>query len=53
VIVQARWIEFFNDEVDAVMQRHGEISATKARMFVMGEAARDMNCTTKELRNKM
>lgn len=35
------------------MQRHSELSAMKARMFVLGEAARDMNCTTKELRNKM
>lgn len=53
VIVQARWVEHFDNQVKAVLARGGQPTATKARMQALAEACRDFGWTEKELRNKM
>lgn len=53
IIVQARWVECFNDEIAVVMQNDASLTPTKARMLVLGEVCRDFGWTEKELRNKL
>ena len=53
IIVQARWVECFNDEIAVVMQNDSSLTPMKARMLVLGEVCRDFGWTEKELRNKL
>lgn len=52
-IVNARWVECYDDEVLAVTQSRQDLSPTKARMLVLKEACVDFGWTEKELRNKL
>lgn len=53
VIVQARWIEHFDDQVQTIVGEGSQSTTTKARMQALAEACRDFGWTEKELRNKM
>lgn len=53
VIVQARWVEHYDDRVRAIVEERGNISQTKAKTAALAEACRDFGWTEKELRNKM
>lgn len=53
VIVQARWIEHFDNQVQMILADGSQPTATKARMHALAEACRDFGWTEKELRNKM
>jgi len=53
VVVQARWVEHFDDRVQAILDERGHVSQTKAKMAALAEACRDFSWTEKELRNKM
>lgn len=53
VIVQACWIEAFDDYVDRIASSNPTMSQTKCRRVALMEACRDFNWSEKELRNKM
>ena len=52
-IVNARWVECYDDEVAAVTESRPDLSPTKARMLVLKEACVEFGWTEKELRNKL
>ncbi|PVH96778.1 SET domain-containing protein [Periconia macrospinosa] len=53
IIVQARWTEFFDEQVQLRMTETPQISAAKHRKAVFMEACQDFGWSEKELRNKM
>ncbi|CAA9958981.1 SET domain containing protein [Pyrenophora teres f. maculata] len=53
MIVQARWTELFEDQVQYRSQTRPDLSTTKHRKAVFMEACRDFGWSEKELRNKM
>lgn len=53
MIVQARWTELFEDQVQLRTATMPELSATKHRKAVFMEACQDFGWSEKELRNKM
>ncbi|KAL1306204.1 hypothetical protein AAFC00_004302 [Neodothiora populina] len=53
VIVQARWIEHFDDRTQTILRGSGSVTLTRAKMTALAEACRDFGWTEKELRNKM
>ncbi|KAH7382341.1 SET domain-containing protein [Pyrenochaeta sp. MPI-SDFR-AT-0127] len=53
MIVQARWTELFEDQVQLRASTMLELSATKHRKAVFMEACQDFGWSEKELRNKM
>lgn len=53
VVVQARWVEHFDAQVNRLLSEKAHVSPTRARMIVLAEACRDFCWTEKELRNKM
>lgn len=53
VIVQARWIEAFDEYVERLAASNPAMSQTKCRKVALMEACRDFEWSEKELRNKM
>lgn len=53
IIVQARWTELFEEQVQARASADSSISSTKHRKAVFMEACRDFGWSEKELRNKI
>lgn len=53
IIVQARWTELFEEQVQARSTSNTELSTTKHRKAVFMEACQDFGWTEKELRNKI
>jgi ATP-dependent RNA helicase DDX49/DBP8 len=53
IIVQARWTELFEKQVQVRTTAHPELSSTKHRKGVFMEACQDFGWSEKELRNKM
>ncbi|KAH7555426.1 hypothetical protein BM1_07049 [Bipolaris maydis] len=53
MIVQARWTELFEEQVQYRSQTRPELSPTKHRKAVFMEACQDFAWSEKELRNKM
>jgi ATP-dependent RNA helicase DDX49/DBP8 len=53
IIVQARWTESFQEQVDFRLTAAPGLSLTKHRKAVFMEACRDFGWSEKELRNKM
>ncbi|KAF2009182.1 DEAD-domain-containing protein [Aaosphaeria arxii CBS 175.79] len=53
IIVQARWVEIFDEQVTRRIAHHPEYSATKHRKAALMEACQDFSWSEKELRNKM
>lgn len=53
MIVQARWTEMFEDQVQLRIAAISELSAAKHRKAVFMEACQDFGWSEKELRNKM
>ncbi|EMD60381.1 hypothetical protein COCSADRAFT_174666 [Bipolaris sorokiniana ND90Pr] len=53
MIVQARWTELFEEQVQYRSQTRPELSTTKHRKAVFMEACQDFAWSEKELRNKM
>lgn len=53
IIVQARWIELFEEQLQARASTDSSISSTKHRKAVFMEACQDFGWSEKELRNKM
>ncbi|KAF1938567.1 DEAD-domain-containing protein [Clathrospora elynae] len=53
MIVQARWSELFEDQVQYRVQTYPQLSTTKHRKAVFMEACQDFGWSEKELRNKM
>ncbi|KAF2125780.1 DEAD-domain-containing protein [Dothidotthia symphoricarpi CBS 119687] len=53
MIVQARWIEMFEEQVQLRVSAMSELSVTKHRKAVFMEACQDFGWSEKELRNKM
>lgn len=53
MIVQARWTELFEDQIQLRAATMAELSATKHRKAVFMEACQDFGWSEKELRNKM
>jgi ATP-dependent RNA helicase DDX49/DBP8 len=53
IIVQARWTELFEEQVQTRATNHPELSTTKHRKAVFMEACQDFGWSEKELRNKM
>ncbi|KAI4665386.1 uncharacterized protein J4E78_002846 [Alternaria triticimaculans] len=53
MIVQARWVELFEEQVLYRSQLRPELSTTKHRKAVFMEACQDFDWSEKELRNKM
>jgi len=53
VVVQARWIESYDDRVKAISATYPDLSLTKARKTALVEACEDFGWSEKDLRNKM
>ncbi|CAI6333056.1 unnamed protein product [Periconia digitata] len=53
IIVQARWTEFFDEQVQLRIAETPQVSPTKHRKAVFMEACQDFGWSEKELRNKM
>ncbi|KAJ4337447.1 putative RNA helicase [Ascochyta clinopodiicola] len=53
MIVQARWTELFEEQIQVRVAAAPELSATKHRKAIFMEACQDFGWTEKELRNKM
>lgn len=53
VIVQARWIQCFDEQVQSLAREDSGLSLTKARMVALADASKDFGWSLKELRNKM
>ncbi|OAQ99392.1 hypothetical protein LLEC1_05087 [Akanthomyces lecanii] len=53
VIIQARWIEDFDDYVGCLMANDPSMSRIKCRKAALMEACRDFQWSEKELRNRM
>jgi ATP-dependent RNA helicase DDX49/DBP8 len=53
IVVQARWTELFEEQVQARATNNPELSTTKHRKAVFLEACQDFGWSEKELRNKM
>jgi len=53
VIVQARWIESYDDRVRTISATYPDLSLTKARKTALVEACEDFCWSEKDLRNKM
>ncbi|KIW59388.1 hypothetical protein PV05_03841 [Exophiala xenobiotica] len=53
VIVQARWIQCYDEHVQKMAAEDPDLSLTKARMIALAEASKDFGWSSKELRNKM
>ncbi|OAG23378.1 DEAD-domain-containing protein [Alternaria alternata] len=53
MIVQARWVELFEEQVQYRSQSRPDLSTTKHRKAVFMEACQDFDWSEKELRNKM
>ncbi|XPS81130.1 hypothetical protein M3J09_013073 [Ascochyta lentis] len=53
MIVQARWTELFEEQIQVRIAAVSELSATKHRKAVFMEACQDFGWSEKELRNKM
>ncbi|KAJ4148292.1 hypothetical protein LMH87_002770 [Akanthomyces muscarius] len=53
VIVQARWVEEFDEYVECLAAENPAMSQTKCRKAALMEACRDFQWSEKELRNKM
>jgi ATP-dependent RNA helicase DDX49/DBP8 len=53
IIVQARWTEMFEEQVQVRAASNPELSSTKHRRTVLMEACQDFGWSEKELRNKM
>jgi ATP-dependent RNA helicase DDX49/DBP8 len=53
VIVQARWIQSFDEQVQALLRDDCDLSLTKARMIALADASKDFGWSLKELRNRM
>jgi ATP-dependent RNA helicase DDX49/DBP8 len=53
IMVQARWTELFEKQVQGRADEQPEFSSTKHRKAVFMEACQDFGWTEKELRNKM
>lgn len=53
VIVQAHWIEEFDEYANCLASSNPALSHTKGRKIAMMEACRDFGWSEKELRNKM
>lgn len=53
IIVQARWIELFEEQIQIRVTKTPELSAAKHRKAVFMEACQDFGWSEKELRNKM
>ncbi|PSN67928.1 DEAD-domain-containing protein [Corynespora cassiicola Philippines] len=53
IIVQARWVELFEDQVHLRIATNPDLSAAKHRKATFMEACQDFGWSEKELRNKM
>jgi hypothetical protein len=53
VIVQARWVESFNQRVETLGLQNPTLSATECRMRALAEACEDFGWSQKDLRNKL
>jgi ATP-dependent RNA helicase DDX49/DBP8 len=53
IVVQARWTEMFEEQVQVRAASNPELSSTKHRRAVLMEACQDFGWSEKELRNKM
>jgi ATP-dependent RNA helicase DDX49/DBP8 len=53
VIVQARWVQSFDQRVDELTIENTSLSPTECRMRALAEACEDFGWSEKELRNKM
>ncbi|KAI1870477.1 uncharacterized protein JN550_005405 [Neoarthrinium moseri] len=53
IVVQARWVEYFNEYVDSCALTNPIVPRTKHNKAALSEACFDFGWTEKELRNKM
>jgi ATP-dependent RNA helicase DDX49/DBP8 len=53
IIVQARWVELYEEQVQLRISANPQITASKHRKAAFMEACQDFEWTEKELRNKM
>lgn len=53
VIVQARWVQSFDERVKTIAGQRGDLSLTRSRMAALAEACADFGWSEKELRNKV
>jgi ATP-dependent RNA helicase DDX49/DBP8 len=53
VIIQARWVQCFDEQVQNLAREDSELSITRARTLTLAEASKDFGWSVKELRNKM
>lgn len=53
VIVQAQWIQCYEEQVQKLMVEDPDLSLSKGRAIVQAQACKDFGWSLKELRNKM
>ncbi|KIV94985.1 hypothetical protein PV10_02694 [Exophiala mesophila] len=53
VIVQAQWIQCYEEQVQKLVVEDPDLSLTKGRAIVQAQACKDFGWSLKELRNKM